>query len=166
MKIIFKRILEYLLLAIFCILLIFGNIFLVYNLKNKFENFNKKYSIEDVIENSEQVIIKDVVNNNEKIIDRDDTKTNLIDILSKLNIRKNKIKFLVNNDNKIDYSIYITSVDQTETIINFRENIIEINNEVFECDYKVYGVYAIENDAGMNYFIKDLHNNIFVFYVY
>ena len=131
MKIIFKRILEYLLLAIFCILLIFGNIFLVYNLKNKFENFNKKYSIEDVIENSEQVIIKDVVNNNEKIIDRDDTKTNLIDILSKLNIRKNKIKFLVNNDNKIDYSIYITSVDQTETIINFRENIIEINNEVF-----------------------------------
>ena len=135
MKIILKRILEYLLLAVFCILLIFGNIFLVYNLKNKFENFNKKYSIEDVIENSEQVIIKDVVNNNEKIIDRDDTKTNLIDILSKLNIRKNKIKFLVNNDNKIDYSIYITSVDQTETIINFRENIIEINNEVFECDY-------------------------------
>ena len=61
MKIIFKRILEYLLLAIFCILLIFGNIFLVYNLKNKFENFNKKYSIEDVIENSEQVIIKDVM---------------------------------------------------------------------------------------------------------
>ena len=141
MKIIFKRILEYLLLAIFCILLIFGNIFLVYNLKNKFENFNKKYSIEDVIENSEQVIIKDVVNNNEKIIDRDDTKTNLIDILSKLNIRKNKIKFLVNNDNKIDYSIYITSVDQTETIINFRENIIEINNEVFECDYNTNSIF-------------------------
>lgn len=141
MKIILKRILEYLLLAIFCILLIFGNIFLVYNLKNKFENFNKKYSIEDVIENSEQVIIKDVVNNNEKIIDRDDTKTNLIDILSKLNIRKNKIKFLVNNDNKIDYSIYITSVDQTETIINFRENIIEINNEVFECDYNTNSLF-------------------------
>ena len=141
MKIILKRILEYLLLAVFCILLIFGNIFLVYNLKNKFENFNKKYSIEDVIENSEQVIIKDVVNNNEKIIDRDDTKTNLIDILSKLNIRKNKIKFLVNNDNKIDYSIYITSVDQTETIINFRENIIEINNEVFECDYNTNGLF-------------------------
>ena len=141
MKIIFKRILEYLLLAIFCILLIFGNIFLVYNLKNKFENFNKKYSIEDVIENSEQVIIKDVVNNNEKIIDRDDTKTNLIDILSKLNIRKNKIKFLVNNDNKIDYSIYITSVDQTETIINFRGNIIEINNEVFECDYNTNSLF-------------------------
>ena len=141
MKIILKRILEYLLLAIFCILLIFGNIFLVYNLKNKFENFNKKYSIEDVIENSEQVIIKDVVNNNEKIIDRDDTKTNLIDILSKLNIRKNKIKFLVNNDNKIDYSIYITSVDQTEIIINFRENIIEINNEVFECDYNTNSLF-------------------------
>ena len=141
MKIIFKRILEYLLLAIFCILLIFGNIFLVYNLKNKFENFNKKYSIEDVIENSEQVIIKDVVNNNEKIIDRDDTKTNLIDILSKLNIRKNKIKFLVNNDNKIDYSIYITSVDQTEIIINFRGNIIEINNEVFECDYNTNSLF-------------------------
>ena len=141
MKIILKRILEYLLLAVFCILLIFGNIFLVYNLKNKFENFNKKYSIEDVIENSEQVIIKDVVNNNEKIIDRDDTKTNLIDILSKLNIRKNKIKFLVNNDNKIDYSIYITSVDQTETIINFRENIIEINNEVFECDYNTNSLF-------------------------
>ena len=122
-------------------MLIFGNIFLVYNLKNKFENFNKKYSIEDVIENSEQVIIKDVVNNNEKIIDRDDTKTNLIDILSKLNIRKNKIKFLVNNDNKIDYSIYITSVDQTETIINFRENIIEINNEVFECDYNTNSLF-------------------------
>ena len=141
MKIIFKRILEYLLLAIFCILLIFGNIFLVYNLKNKFENFNKKYNIEDVIKNAEQVIIKDVVNNNEKIIDRDDTKTNLIDILSKLNIRKNKIKFLVNNDNKIDYSIYITSVDQTETIINFRENIIEINNEVFECDYNTNSLF-------------------------
>ncbi len=141
MKIILKRILEYLLLAVFCILLIFGNIFLVYNLKNKFENFNKKYSIEDVIENSEQVIIKDVVNNNEKIIDRDDTKTNLIDILSKLNIRKKKIKFLVNNDNKIDYSIYITSVDKTETIINFRENIIEINNEVFECDYNTNSLF-------------------------
>ena len=117
MKIILKRILEYLLLAVFCILLIFGNIFLVYNLKNKFENFNKKYSIEDVIENSEQVIIKDVVNNNEKIIDRDDTKTNLIDILSKLNIRKNKIKFF------------------------FRENIIEINNEVFECDYNTNSLF-------------------------
>ena len=141
MKIIFKRILEYLLLAIFCILLIFGNIFLVYNLKNKFENFNKKYSIEDVIENSEQVIIKDVVNNNEKIIDRDDTKTNLIDILSKLNIRKNKMKLLINNDNKTDYSIYITRLDKNETVINFRGNIIEINNEVFECDYNTNSLF-------------------------
>lgn len=135
MKIILKRILEYLLLAIFCILLIFGNIFLVYNLRNKFENFNKKYNIEYVIKNAEQVSMKDVVNNKELIIDNDDKKSILIDILSKLNIRKNKMKLLVNNDNKIDYSIYITRLDKNETIINFRGNIIEINNEVFECDY-------------------------------
>lgn len=135
MKIILKRVLEYLLLAVFCILLIFGNIFLVYNIKNKFENFNKKYNIEDVIKNAEQVSIKDVVNNKELIIDNDEKKSVLIDILSKLNIRKNKMKLLVNNENKIDYSIYITSLDQSETVINFRGNIIEINNEVFECDY-------------------------------
>lgn len=141
MKIIFKRILEYLLLAVFCILLIFGNIFLVYNLKNKFENFSKKYNVEDVIKNAEQVSIKDVVNNKELIIDNDEKKSVLIDILSKLNIRKNKMKLLINNDNKTDYSIYITSVDQTETIINFRENIIEINNEVFECDYNTNGLF-------------------------
>lgn len=135
MKIIFKRILEYLLLAVFCILLIFGNIFLVYNLKNKFENFSKKYNIEDMIKNSENINIKDVVNNKELIIDNDEKKSALIDILLKLNIRKNKMKLFVNNDNKIDYSIYITSLDQSETVINFRGNIIEINNEVFECDY-------------------------------
>lgn len=135
MKIIFKRILEYLLLAVFCILLIFGNIFLVYNLKNKFENFSKKYNIEDMIKNSENINIKDVVNNKELIIDNDEKKSALIDILLKLNIRKNKMKLFVNNDNKIDYSIYINSLDQSETVINFRGNIIEINNEVFECDY-------------------------------
>lgn len=135
MKIILKRILEYLLLAVFCILLIFGNIFLVYNLKNKFENFSKKYNIEDMIKNSENINIKDVVNNKELIIDNDEKKSALIDILLKLNIRKNKMKLFVNNDNKIDYSIYITSLDQSETVINFRGNIIEINNEVFECDY-------------------------------
>lgn len=135
MKIIFKRILEYLLLAVFCILLIFGNIFLVYNLKNKFENFSKKYNIEDMIKNSENINIKDVVNNKELIIDNDEKKSALIDILLKLNIRKNKMKLFVNNDNKIDYSIYITSLDQSGTVINFRGNIIEINNEVFECDY-------------------------------
>lgn len=141
MKIILKRILEYLLLAIFCILLIFGNIFLVYNLRNKFENFNKKYNIEDVIKNAEQVSIKDVVNNKELIIDNDEKKSVLIDILSKLNIRKNKMKLLVNNENKIDYSIYITSLDQSETVINFRGNIIEINNEVFECDYNTNSLF-------------------------
>ena len=135
MKIILKRILEYLLLAVLCILLIFGNIFLVYNLKNEFENFNKKYNIEEIIMDAEQVNMKDIVNSKELIIDNDEKKSVLIDILSKLNIRKNKMKFLVNNDNKIDYSIYITNLDQNETIINFRENIIEINNEVFECDY-------------------------------
>ena len=129
------------LLAVFCILLIFGNIFLVYNLKNKFENFNKKYSIEDVIENSEQVIIKDVVNNKELIIDNDEKKSVLIDILSKLNIRKNKMKLLINNDNKTDYSIYITRLDKNETVINFRGNIIEINNEVFECDYNTNSLF-------------------------
>lgn len=141
MKIIFKRILEYLLLAVFCILLIFGNIFLVYNLKNKFENFSKKYNVEDVIKNAEQVSIKDVVNNKELIIDNDDKKSILIDILSKLNIRKNKMKLLVNNDNKIDYSIYITRLDKNETVINFRGNIIEINNEVFECDYNTNSLF-------------------------
>lgn len=141
MKIILKRVLEYLLLAIFCILLIFGNIFLVYNLRNKFENFNKKYNIEDVIKNAEQVSIKDVVNNKELIIDNDEKKSVLIDILSKLNIRKNKMKLLVNNDNKIDYSIYITRLDKNETVINFRGNIIEINNEVFECDYNTNSLF-------------------------
>ena len=141
MKIIFKRILEYLLLAIFCILLIFGNIFLVYNLKNKFENFSKKYNVEDVIKNAEQVSIKDVVNNKELIIDNDEKKSVLIDILSKLNIRKNKMKLLINNDNKTDYSIYITRLDKNETVINFRGNIIEINNEVFECDYNTNSLF-------------------------
>lgn len=141
MKIIFKRILEYLLLAVFCILLIFGNIFLVYNLKNKFENFSKKYNVEDVIKNAEQVSIKDVVNNKELIIDNDEKKSVLIDILSKLNIRKNKMKLLINNDNKTDYSIYITRLDKNETVINFRGNIIEINNEVFECDYNTNSLF-------------------------
>ena len=89
------------LLAVFCILLIFGNIFLVYNLKNKFENFSKKYNIEDMIKNSENINIKDVVNNKELIIDNDEKKSVLIDILLKLNIRKNKMKLFVNNDNKI-----------------------------------------------------------------
>ncbi len=141
MKIIFKRILEYLLLAVFCILLIFGNIFLVYNLKNKFENFSKKYNVEDVIKNAEQVSIKDVVNNKELIIDNDEKKSVLIDILSKLNIRKNKMKLLINNDNKTDYSIYITRLDKNETVINFRGNIIESNNEVFECDYNTNSLF-------------------------
>lgn len=141
MKIILKRVLEYLLLSVFCIVIIFGNIFLVYNLKNKFVNFNEKYNIEYMIKNAEQVSIKDVENNKEISIDNDKKKSLLIDKLSKLSIRKNKMKIFINNDNKIDYSLYITDLNQNETIINFRENIIDINSEISECDYNTDKIF-------------------------
>ena len=106
MKILLKKILEKITLVIFCLVVIFGNILLIYNFNNKFQNINELYEFSDKIDNSKYICIKNI--DNEKVIEinSDEDKQKLKEFFNKIRVIESKLK-LIDKEQKIDYTIYI-----------------------------------------------------------
>ena len=135
MKILLKKILEKVTLVIFCLVVIFGNILLIYNLNNKFQNINELYEFSDKIDNSKYICIKII--DNEKVIEinSDEDKQKLKDFFNKIRVRESKLK-LIDKEQKIDYTIYIYTSD-LQIFVNINDSEIMINNEIYETDIKI-----------------------------
>lgn len=135
MKILLKKILEKVTLVIFCLVVIFGNILLIYNLNNKFQNINELHEFSDKIDNSKYICIKNI--DNEKVIEinSDEDKQKLKDFFNKIRVRESKLK-LIDKEQKIDYTIYIYTSD-AQIFVNINDSEIMINNEIYETDIKI-----------------------------
>lgn len=135
MKILLKKILEKVTLVIFCLVVIFGNILLIYNFNNKFQNINELYEFSDKIDNSRYICIKNI--DNEKVIEinSDEDKQKLKGFFNKIRVRESKLK-LIDKEQKIDYTIYIYTSD-AQFFVNINDSEIMINNEIYETDIKI-----------------------------
>ena len=135
MKILLKKILEKVTLVIFCLVVIIGNILLIYNFNNKFQNINELYDFSDKIDNSNYICIKNI--DNEKVIEinSDEDKQKLKDFFNKIRVRESKLK-LIDKEQKIDYTIYIYTSD-AQIFVNINDSEIMINNEIYETDIKI-----------------------------
>lgn len=135
MKILLKKILEKVTLVIFCLVVIFGNILLIYNFNNKFQNINELHEFSDKIDNSKYICIKNI--DNEKVIElnSDEDKQKLNDFFNKIRVRESKLK-LIDKEQKIDYTIYIYTSD-AQIFVNINDSEIMINNEIYETDIKI-----------------------------
>lgn len=135
MKILLKKILEKVTLVIFCLVVIFGNILLIYNFNNKFQNINELYEFSDKIDNSNYICIKNI--DNEKVIEinSDEDKQKLKGFFNKIRVRESKLK-LIDKEQKIDYTIYIYTSD-AQIFVNINDSEIMINNEIYETDIKI-----------------------------
>lgn len=135
MKILLKKILEKVTLVIFCLVVIFGNILLIYNFNNKFQNINELYEFSDKIDNSNYICIKNI--DNEKVIEinSDEDKQKLKEFFNKIRVRESKLK-LIDKEQKIDYTIYIYTSD-AQIFVNINDSEIMINNEIYETDIKI-----------------------------
>lgn len=135
MKILLKKILEKVTLVIFCLVVIFGNILLIYNFNNKFQNVNELHEFSDKIDNSKYICIKNI--DNEKVIEinSDEDKQKLKDFFNKIRVRESKLK-LIDKEQKIDYTIYIYTSD-AQIFVNINDSEIMINNEIYETDIKI-----------------------------
>lgn len=135
MKILLKKILEKVTLVIFCLVVIFGNILLIYNFNNKFQNINELHEFSDKIDNSKYICIKNI--DNEKVIEinSDEDKQKLKDFFNKIRVRESKLK-LIDKEQKIDYTIYIYTSD-AQIFVNINDSEIMINNEIYETDIKI-----------------------------
>lgn len=135
MKILLKKILEKITLVIFCLVVIFGNILLIYNFNNKFQNINELYDLSDKIDNSNYICVKNI--DNEKVIElnSDEDKQKLKDFFNKIRVRESKLK-LIDKEQKIDYTIYIYTSD-AQIFVNINDSEIMINNEIYETDIKI-----------------------------
>ena len=76
MKILLKKILEKVTLVIFCLVVIFGNILLIYNFNNKFQNINELYEFSDKIDNYKYICIKNI-NDSEIMINNEIYETDI-----------------------------------------------------------------------------------------
>lgn len=135
MKILLKKILEKVTLVIFCLVVIIGNILLIYNFNNKFQNINELHEFSDKIDNSKYICIKNI--DNEKVIElnSDEDKQKLKDFFNKIRVRESKLK-LIDKEQKIDYTIYIYTSD-AQIFVNINDSEIMINNEIYETDIKI-----------------------------
>lgn len=135
MKILLKKILEKVTLVIFCLVVIFGNILLIYNFNNKFQNINELHEFSDKIDNSKYICIKNI--DNEKVIEinSDEDKQKLKEFFNKIRVRESKLK-LIDKEQKIDYTIYIYTSD-AQIFVNINDSEIMINNEIYETDIKI-----------------------------
>lgn len=135
MKILLKKILEKVTLVIFCLVVIFGNILLIYNFNNKFQNINELYDLSDKIDNSNYICVKNI--DNEKVIEinSDEDKQKLKEFFNKIRVRESKLK-LIDKEQKIDYTIYIYTSD-AQIFVNINDSEIMINNEIYETDIKI-----------------------------
>lgn len=136
MKILLKKILEKLVLVVLFLVIIFGNILLIYNLKNKFVSINEEINISEVIENSKYISINDISNGNTILIDSDEKKEELKDIFNKIKIRESKLNVL-DKDQKIDYSIFIVNSEGNDLFINVANKEIMLYDNTYEIDFKI-----------------------------
>ena len=136
MRILLKKVLEKFLLVLFFVVIIFGNIVLIYNLKNKFVNINENYNISDIIDDSKYISIKNVNENLVTSIEDINKKNELKNILENIKIRESKINS-IDKDQKIDFSIFIIDSNEKENFINLLNNEIMVNNKIYECDFNI-----------------------------
>lgn len=134
MKILLKNILEKLVLTVLFLGIIFGNILLIYNIKNKFININQKFDIINTIDNAKYVSVKDVENDSTIVIDNNEKKEKLKNIFNKMNIRKSKLNMMAKNK-KIEYTVFIVDSQGKEFYISFANKEIMIYEEIYESDF-------------------------------
>lgn len=136
MKILLKKILEKLALVLLFLVIIFGNVLLIYNLQNKFVSINETFNISGVIDNAVYISIKDISNDNTILIDSDEKKGKIKDIFNKIKIRESKLNVL-DKQQKIDYSIFIVSSEGNDLFINIANKEIMLYNNTYESDFKI-----------------------------
>ena len=135
MKVLLRKILEKLVLVVLCLVLIIGNILLIYNIKNKFSDINEMFNIREIIDNAQYISIKDVENNKTVIIDDDEKKVILKKLFSEIKIRESKLE-LMDRNQQIDYAIFIINYEGEESYINFTDREIMIYDKIYESDFK------------------------------
>ena len=137
MKLLLKNVLEKLLLVVFCIIVLLGNVLLIYNQKNKFENFDKMYNVVSAIDHSKYVLVKDIQNDKNIEIKRynyNNFNKELQEVLKSIKIRESKMK-LMDKTGEIEYTIYIVDENGEELVIDFSLNELKINDDIYETDY-------------------------------
>ena len=137
MKLLLKNVLEKLLLVVFCIIVLLGNVLLIYNQKNKFENFDKMYNVVSAIDHSKYVLVKDIQNDKNIEIKGDNYNNfnkELQEVLKSIKIRESKLK-LMDKTGEIEYTIYIVDENGEELVIDFSLNELKINDDIYETDY-------------------------------
>lgn len=137
MKLLLKNVLEKLLLVVFCIIVLLGNVLLIYNKKNKFENFDKMYNVVSAIDHSKYVLVKDIQNDKNIEIKGDNYNNfnkELQEVLKSIKIRESKLK-LMDKTGEIEYTIYIVDENGEELVIDFSLNELKTNDDIYETDY-------------------------------
>lgn len=137
MKILLKNILEKMLLVVFCIIVMFGNVLLIYNLRNKFESFDKKYNITGIANDAKYVLVKDIQNDRNIEIKGENyngLNKKLQEVLQNIKIRESKLK-LMDKTGDIEYTMYMVDQNGGEVVIDFSQNELKVNDEIYEMDY-------------------------------
>ena len=136
MKILLKKILEKLVLVILFLVIIFGNVLLIYNIKNKFVDIEEKFDIINNINNAKYISVKDIKNNNIIEVNNNEKKELVKKLFNEIKIRESKLDLMDKNQN-IDYTIFIIDYSGNESYINFADKEIMVNNEIYETDFKI-----------------------------
>lgn len=136
MKILLKKILEKLVLVILFLVIILGNVLLIYNLQNKFVSINEKFNISEVIDNAVYISVKDISNDNTILIDSDEKKDKIKDIFNKIKIRESKLNVL-DKQQRIDYSIFIVNSEGNDLFINIANKEVMLYDTTYETDFKI-----------------------------
>lgn len=134
MKVLLRKILEKLVLVILCLVIIVGNILLIYNVRSKFLDIKEKFNIIDTIDNAKYISIKDIENDKTLVISNDERKEMLKNIFNEIKIRESKLK-LMDKNQEIDYTVFIVEQYGNEFYINFADSEIMIYDEIYETDF-------------------------------
>lgn len=134
MKVVLKKMLEKLVIVVLCLVLIIGNILLIYNVRNKFVDIKEKFDIIEIIDKAKYISVKNIENNQTIEIDNDEKKDDLKNIFNKIKIRKSKLK-LMDKNQKIDYTVFIVEQGGNDFYINFADGEIMLYDEIYESDF-------------------------------
>ena len=135
MKILLKKILEKVIIVFFVLIVIFGNILLIYNFKNKFKSINEIYSFFTKIDEANYICIKDIDDNNIIDVSEEENREKLKKFFDNIRIRESKLK-LIDKEQEIDYTIFIY-LPENEYFVNIKNSEIMINNKIYETDIKI-----------------------------
>lgn len=135
MKILLKKILEKVIIVFFVLIVIFGNILLIYNFKNKFKSINEIYSFSTKIDEANYICIKDIDDNNIIDVSEEENRKKLKKFFDNIRIRESKLK-LIDKEQEIDYTIFIY-LPENEYFVNIKNSEIMINDKIYETDIKI-----------------------------